>query len=230
MAPRSALFYTAAITLTLVPLVVSALGTITYRNCTDRALCLSGCAEATVATNQCFATGGGAIMSEIIRCIPTLRVCGDLSYFSDALCTNLMFTDGFICDQCNQGNNNGGFNEATCSRGVDGLEFLALSACGSDSTCTTCNNYQNVTAGQCIPIDQGTDAWKLTIARTAYGTSALSSSSGQLWAKYTGAVTCNGVSMEQWTSNDQCASNPARAPIIPENSCINGASIHCNWL
>eukprot|EP00455_Lapot_gusevi_P003231 TRINITY_DN11324_c0_g1_i1.p1 TRINITY_DN11324_c0_g1~~TRINITY_DN11324_c0_g1_i1.p1 ORF type:complete len:142 (+),score=12.45 TRINITY_DN11324_c0_g1_i1:2-427(+) len=141
-----------------------------------------------------------------------------------------MSTDGFMCDQCNPGNNGQGFNEAICSRGVDGVEFLALAACGTDSTCGTCNNYQNVTAGACIPIDQSSVMWKATIGRTAYGRNVLSASSTPLWGKYTGAVTCNGVSMQQWTSNDQCVSTPARAPLVPENSCIDGASIHCNWL
>lgn len=228
---RSFLSVGAALVLStlLLSSTVSGAGTITYRNCTDRALCLSGCQEAVVPQDQCFGTNG-VIESELIRCIPTIRVCGDLSYFTDPLCTNLLFTDGFVCDECNPNRVDGAeYNKVVCSRGTDGLEFLALNACGANSTCKDCNNYQNVTAGACIPIAQQSLEWKQTIGRTSFGRNSLAGSQTALYAKYTGATTCTGVSMQQWKYSTQCASSPTLSPMVPENSCIDGATIHCNW-
>ncbi|CUG05184.1 cysteine proteinase-like, putative [Bodo saltans] len=125
-------FIRAFLLLAIPALLACAAGTITYRNCTDRALCLSGCNEAVVPTDVCFATSGVQILSEIISCVPQIRVCGDLSYYTDAFCTQLAHTDGFVCDQCNPDSGNGGtFNEAVCSRHIDGHEYLALLVCGT---------------------------------------------------------------------------------------------------
>lgn len=215
-----------AVLCVMLPSGVAASGTITYKNCTDRALCVSGCTTATVPMDQCITLSQA---SEWITCVPTVRVCGDLSYFTDAACTNLMFTDGFLCDVCNT-DNEGHYSEAVCSRGTDGVEFLALNACGANSSCAGCNNYQNVSAGSCIPVNTGSPEWRSTIGRSAFGRSVAGELRGTMYAKYTGAVTCTAVRLEQWTGNAHCASTPTRVPVVPEGSCMNGMSLSCNWL
>lgn len=203
---------------------------ITYRNCTDKALCLSGCEVVQVPADTCFGYHNNQ-RSEILSCDPTIRVCGDLSYYTDPRCFNLMFTDGFLCDQCNADSTGNVHDKAVCSRGVDGLEFLALNACGSSADCSSCNNYLNVTIDTCIPVDSGV-AWQQAMKRKGAGSEILLErlrAGGVMYAKYTGAITCNAVKVQQWPGSSSCSSSQSKTGLVPENSCLEGASMHCDW-
>jgi hypothetical protein len=134
----------------LVPLVHHVRGEggyITVKNCTDRAFCFSGCNTYTLPTEQCLPTADG---SQLITCPPAITVCGDLAYFTDSACENLLLMDAFLCDQCNQ-NNNGQFTSAICSREGD-FEFLGLASCTSQ--CGSCSVGANMTRDTCIPFGQ----------------------------------------------------------------------------
>lgn len=198
--------------------------TITIKNCTDRALCFSGCQTFQLPAGSCLVTNTG---SQIINCIPTVSVCGDLTYYSDAACSNVILTDGFVCDRCNK-DHSGTFNTVSCLR-ENGVESLALSTCTSQ--CGTCDNYMNVTAGQCLPAGSGGDEgrWKRMLARNPVLEEQVAAGAS-FYVKYTGSVTCTAIQLLQWTNgNQQCQSFPSQQPELPEDSCIGGLSVHCNF-
>ncbi|CUG05201.1 cysteine proteinase-like, putative, partial [Bodo saltans] len=127
-------------------------GYVVVKNCTDRALCFSGCTSYTLQTDQCLPTNEG---SQVITCPPAMSVCGDLAYFTDSACENLLMMDAFLCDQCNQ-NNAGEFTTAVCSR--EGIfEFLELASCTSQ--CGSCSVGGNMTRDTCIPFGQQQVEW-----------------------------------------------------------------------
>lgn len=181
-------------------------GFMTIRNCTDKALCFSGCETYTLQADQCLPTTGG---SQVLSCPPAMSVCGDLAYFTDALCGNLLMMDAFLCDQCNKNQQTGQYTTAVCSRqGI--FEYLQLSGC-TDGTCGACNAGANMTRDECVPFG--------------------STNTGvQLYAKYRGARICNAIRVEKWTTGSvTCAAAATQEIRLPEDACIDGLAVSCSF-
>lgn len=213
----------ALVTLQLV--VASRAVTLTISNCTDRALCASGCTNYNLPAGQCLQMENGG--SQIINCIPTVQVCGDLAYYSDSTCTNLLITDAFVCDRCNR-DHNGNFNTLTCLR-ENGIGYLSASNCSS--YCLSCGNAVNVTRGECFPVNTGASAplWK-SVIHTRHAREALQNVQGTVYGKYLGSSTCTGIEVNQWAAGDEaCSLWPAQRMSLPEDACINGVKVHCQF-
>jgi hypothetical protein len=207
-----------------------------YSNCTDEAFCLSGCQSAEVPADQCI--GFEPSSSEIIVCDPVLSVVGDLSYFSDSGCSNLWFTNAFLCGYCSA-NGNGSYSQVHCDR-TDGTEFIAIYKCqGNKSTNATgtnckanCSNPWNVTKGQCIPTEVSEDHIRQFQSQQqrlrAPKTRLPVPKAGQLmYAMYTGAATATTVRVTQWLTNSKCQGTPTRSIAFADRSCIHGTSLTC---
>jgi hypothetical protein len=200
-------------------------GYITVKNCTDRALCFSGCNTYTLPTDQCLPTPDG---SQVITCPPAMNVCGDLAYFTDSACENLLLMDAFLCDQCNQ-NNDGQFTSAICSR-EGSFEFLGLASCTSQ--CGSCSVGANMTRDTCIPFGQ--QQVDIAVQRNPLLKSVLPATidgaGAPLYAKFRGARICNGIRVEKWqTGSVTCASTATQSLRVPENACVEGLAVTCGF-
>ena len=208
-----------------------------YSNCTDEALCLSGCQSAVVASDTCLAFASN--QSEIISCDPVISVCGDLSYYADAQCSSqLWFTNAFVCGTCNK-NANGQFSTVKCDS-TDGTEFIAIYNCpssssSSNSSCSSpqCTNPWNVTKGTCIPTEvkqAHIDEFSHRLGLTRHAAEQRLPKVGQvMYAMYTGATTCTSLTVTQWKSNSKCQGEATVTAIFPDNCCIRGASFQCQY-
>lgn len=214
----TAVVITLAVLLSAINLVSA--NTLTVFNCSDRAFCASGCVSTQLPADICLPMSEGG--SQILSCNPFVTVCGDLSYFSDPQCSNLMFTDGFVCDRCNR-DHTGNFSLITCMR-KNGVESLGLNHCGT--SCGTCNNFFNLTQGTCIPIGSGdSQLLKFVTGRRKLATEF----SGTFYARYTGSSTCTGIVLNQWLGVSGCTGSPTQTPELPENSCIDGLRLSCQF-
>ncbi len=213
-----------------------------YSNCTDEAFCVSGCQSATVATEQCLAFSSA---SEVIVCDPVLSVVGDLSYFTQPDCTNLWFTNAFVCGYCQGPNVNNSYSQVLCDS-KDGAEYIAIYSCqGNAKTNATgrncnanCSNPWNVTKGQCIPTTVSSvhvaafhafsQHARLASSRTPHLAAKPAPKQGQqMYAMYTGATLSTTVRVTQWLSNSKCQGTPTVNAAWPDKSCIHGASLQC---
>lgn len=203
-------------------LIVSVSGGFVYvKNCTDKALCFSGCQTYELPTDQCIPMSNAG--SQTISCAPEMKVCGDLTYFTDSACQDVLMSDAFLCGQCNK-NNQGQFSTAVCAR--EGLlESLELSSCTTD--CGSCNNALNISRDVCVPFGQQ----QVDLARQR--SPALDESLPQgapLYAMYRGSRICNAVQVEQWLSGSvTCDSTPSRQLQLPERACIEGTAVYCGF-
>jgi hypothetical protein len=157
-------------------------------------------------------------MSQLIDCPHVLHVCGDLSYFSDAVCTTgaLLFTEGFVCDECSTRE---GKLSAQCAADNDERQVLMLSSC-SRSDCRSCEPQLNITAGSCYPSRE--------VHQSSLVPSTFKNRLQQLQARsfrYTGAVVCSVVNIKQYGSLN-CAGG-ALDNWLPQNSCVKGGRVSC---
>ena len=176
--------------------------TLHVSNCTDRALCLSGCQSFDIPSDACIADNTG---SQILSCGPTVDVCGDLSYYTDSTCTNLQWTQGFVCGFCALDNQDSAYSSFICDS-KNGQQYLNVignctsTSCGSSS----CTNNWNISAGQCIPSGNGA------------------------YAKYTGATECQTINTQNWAAPG-CKGKPTKRMALPQDSCMNGVRVSCNY-
>jgi hypothetical protein len=202
--------------------------TVHVSNCTDQALCLSGCQQFNLPADECIPNGptGG---SQILSCDATLDVCGDLSYFTDAECSNLWNTFGFVCRHCNLDNEDPNYNQFVCDS-KNGEQFLnALGNC--DSSCGSCTSNFNLSAGVCQRISVSKALGMLSKRGDGGGrrTSAeVLPSQEFVYAKYTGAVVCQVVRISNWASSG-CAGPATKRIALPQYSCMNGVRGNCLW-
>ena len=203
-----------AVLVVLSLLVTDAAGNyITYTECTDKALCMSGCQSGSAPTKSCQANGNG---SQIFKCHEQVGACGDFAYFSDSACTNLMMTDGFVCDKCN------GKSRVRCLA-ENRKQYLGLDICDAGG-CGTCVQYQNFSAGDCVPTNN-----KVSHANGLVLPQQGNNGGGQLYMKYTGATVCTGVQLMQWENNVDCSGAPTATPWVPMDMCMNGVKIGCTF-
>ena len=193
--------------------------TVHVSNCTDRAFCMSGCFSADLPAEQCI--GNDNTGSQLMSCDATLDVCGDLSYFTDADCTNLWMTYGFVCQHCNLDDHDSGYNQFRCDA-KNGEQYLnVLGEC--DNMCGSCGKNFNVTVGTCIPVSV-----KQVLATTPEWARRdhTAPSDTILYAKYTGAVACEVVKITQW-GQPSCSGPIQKKIALPQYSCMNGLRANC---
>lgn len=76
-------------------------------------------------------------------------------------------------------------------------------------------------------VDTGNPHWKAMIGSRLNDVKTVG---GILWAKYTGASTCNAIGINQWVGNQQCELLPAGHTELPEQACIDGIKMRCDFL
>ena len=158
---------------------------LTFFNCSDHALCLSGCWSVNIPTESCQITNFG---SQILNCDDKVGVCGDLSYYSDSACTNLQSTEGFVCGKCSTS------KQSAWCRVQGPTEYLEFQDC--DPQCDNCKSVGNVTANTCVP--WGTAGQYARYTGAALCTAVLQ----QMWVE---AQNCGGNRTgHQWIPQNAC--------------------------
>ena len=189
-------------------LVAAATATVvTYTQCTDKALCLSGCESVQLPSGQCQAyTKNNKTNSQILQCDPEQRVCGVLSTYSDSSCQYLQASQGFVCNECDGNDSNG---RIMCMAN-QAKEYLAVQRCAQNGCGSDCVTFANITAGSCFPNKD---------------------KNGRItgYMKYDGTALCTAVYRKAWSNNADCSGAADQWGLLPVNSCIGGARLQCNY-
>ena len=204
------------------PPTPASLAYVTYYNCTDRAFCASGCQYGTIPGGSCQPNGNGK--TQIFDCRPELHVCGDLTYFSDADCENLLETNGFVCDDHTPCTTKPGSLTGRC-RSAAGAESLELLQCASEN-CTECTSVNSIPIGVCLPLSQ---SWRAVLSLAGKQLPSLIEGVGASGSfMYTGSALCNAVRVVQFNASPVCA-GPSSTQYVPQSSCIMGQKVTCTW-
>lgn len=196
----------AVVVLLLAATAAAASPTITFSQCADKALCLSGCQTAVIPTKTCMATNVSA--SQVLTCDPLERVCGVLSQFSDPACTQVVSSQGFVSGQCVANNAHDGSLPGRIVCMAERQQYVEVQRCSP--SCGSCYTIANVTAGSCVP--------NKNAAGVVTG-----------YVMYDGVALCTAVQRQAWHASSSCVGTPDEAEVLPINSCIGGAKLQCNY-
>ena len=180
--------------------------TITFKQCTDLDFCRADtCQSANVLSGTCMPFSPhhgphkGKNFSQVLKCDDVVQVCGTLWLHNDVHCGELLATDTLVCNQCDPLTH----RVALCSDRA-GKQQIEVFQCDDSKCSTNCRAAGVIPADQCFHMGNGT------------------------YAKYSGAERCTTVDQYAW-SNTECHGTPYTYAKVPNNKCLVGGEVTCQY-
>jgi hypothetical protein len=176
-------------------------------SCSDRRYCQSATCGAPdpAAGGSCVAVPNQPFSATYTCQTPNTHTCVHVERYSDALCSQLLYSEATVCNQCVMGPTGNGDNTyLQCDPASGGISVTTQ--CNSDcSQCAGGATADVISVGQCMP-GAGSTYW--VFSSRPYICSAVSS------ALYSGSG---------------CGGTPVQSGVLlPQQSCHQGAIVTCN--